>query len=74
MQEHARVVVVGGGCVGAAVLYGLARRGWSDCVLLERSRVASGSTRLAGGLIPTYVRSHAASRMINKTIEIYRGL
>ena len=74
MQSQARVVVVGGGCVGAGVLYGLARRGWADCLLLERSRIAGASTRLAGGFIPTYVRSDAASRMINKTIEIYRGL
>ncbi len=74
MQTHARVVVVGGGCVGAGVLYGLARRGWGDCVLLERSRLAGASTRLAGGFIPTYVRSDAASRMINTTIAIYKQL
>jgi dimethylglycine dehydrogenase len=74
MQRQARVIVVGGGCVGAGILYGLARRGWSDCVLLERSHIASGSTRLAGGFIPTYVRSDAASRLINRTIGIYKGL
>jgi dimethylglycine dehydrogenase len=74
MASQARVVVIGGGCVGAGVLYGLARRGWSDCVLLERSRFAGASTRLAGGVIPTYVRSDAASRMINRTLAIYQGL
>jgi dimethylglycine dehydrogenase len=73
-MQQARIIVVGGGCVGAGVLYGLARRGWTDCVLLERGRIAGGSTRLAGGFIPTYVRSDAASRLINQTIEIYRGL
>jgi dimethylglycine dehydrogenase len=41
---------------------------------LERSQLAGASTRLAGGFVPTYVRSDAASRMINKTIEIYEGL
>jgi dimethylglycine dehydrogenase len=74
VRTQARVVVVGGGCVGASVLYGLAKRGWGDCVLLERSRVAGASTRLAGGFIPTYVRGDAPSRMINATIGIYRGL
>ncbi|MFO1058257.1 MAG: FAD-dependent oxidoreductase [Dongiaceae bacterium] len=73
-MQQARVIVVGGGCVGAGILYGLARRGWTDCVLLERAQIAGGSTRLAGGFIPTYVRSDAASRMINRTIEIYKGL
>ncbi len=74
MQDHARVVVVGGGCVGAGVLYGLARRGWGDCILLEKAQLAGASTRLAGGFIPTYVRSDAASRLINRTIAIYEGL
>ena len=68
-MHQARVVVIGGGCVGAGILYGLARRGWSDCILLERARLASGSTRLAGGVIPSYVRSDAMSRLINKTID-----
>jgi dimethylglycine dehydrogenase len=73
-MQQARVIVVGGGCVGAGILYGLARRGWSDCALLERAQLAGGSTRLAGGFIPTYVRSDAASRMINETIAIYQAL
>lgn len=74
MQSHARVVVVGGGCVGVGVLYGLAKRGWSDCVLLERTRLTAGSTWHAAGLIPTYSRSRSVARMINKSIEIYEGL
>ena len=74
MQSHARVVVVGGGCVGVGVLYGLAKRGWSDCVLLERTRLTAGSTWHAAGLIPSYSRSRSVARMINKSIEIYEGL
>ena len=39
MQTHARVVVVGGGCVGANILYSLAHRGWTDTCLLERTEL-----------------------------------
>lgn len=74
MQEHARVVVVGGGCVGAGILYGLARRGWSDIALLERTQLTAGSTWHAAGLVPSYVRNFNIGRMIAKTIEIYEGL
>lgn len=74
MVQHVRAAIIGGGAVGAGILYGLARRGWTDCVLIEKSRLASASTRLAGGLVPTYVRSDAASRLINKTISIFKGL
>ena len=44
MQSHARVVVVGGGAVGVNVLYSLARRGWNDTCLLERTELTAGST------------------------------
>lgn len=74
MQTHARVVVIGGGCVGVGVLYGLAKRGWSDCVLLERTRLTAGSTWHAAGLIPSYARSLSVGRMIGKSIAIYEGL
>ncbi|MBE2278664.1 MAG: FAD-dependent oxidoreductase [Rhodobacteraceae bacterium] len=74
MQTHARAVVIGGGCVGAGILYGLAKRGWTDVVLLERTQLTAGSTWHAAGLIPTYARSRNVGRMIQKTIEIYEGL
>ena len=74
MQTHARAVVIGGGCVGASILYGLAKRGWSDVVLLERTQLTAGSTWHAAGLIPSYARSINIGRMIAKSIEIYEGL
>lgn len=74
MQTHARAVVIGGGCVGAAILYGLAKRGWTDVALLERTQLTAGSTWHAAGLIPSYMRSINIGRMIAKTIEIYEGL
>jgi dimethylglycine dehydrogenase len=74
MQQYARAVVIGGGCVGAGILYGLARRGWSDIALLERAQLTAGSTWHAAGLVPSYTRNFNVGRMIAKTIEIYEGL
>jgi dimethylglycine dehydrogenase len=73
-MQHARAVVIGGGCVGAGILYGLARRGWSDIALLERTQLTAGSTWHAAGLVPSYTRNFNIGRMIAKTIEIYEGL
>ena len=51
MKSHYRVVVIGGGVVGASVLYHLAKMGWTDVVMLERRRLASGSSwHAAGGI------------------------
>ena len=51
LPERARVVIVGGGIMGCATAYHLARIGWQDVVLLERARLTSGSTFHAAGLV-----------------------
>ncbi len=71
MKEHAHAVVVGGGCVGASLLYGLTQNGCSDCVMLERTQLTAGSTWHAAGLLVTFVRSHNISKMTLETIRIY---
>ena len=49
MKSHYRVVIVGGGIVGASVLYHLAKFGWKDVALIERAELTSGSTWHAAG-------------------------
>ena len=51
MNKHYRVVVIGGGVVGTSVLYHLAKMGWSDVCLIERSVLTAGSSwHAAGGI------------------------
>ncbi|WP_405905678.1 FAD-binding oxidoreductase [Streptomyces sp. NBC_00828] len=51
MNGRARVVVIGGGVMGASIACHLARAGVPDVVLVERDELASGSTsRAAGGV------------------------
>lgn len=71
MKSHAKAVVVGGGCVGASILYGLTEHGCTDAVMLERSQLTAGSTWHAAGLLVTFVRSHNVSKMTLETIRIY---
>jgi len=39
MKTKTKVVVVGGGVVGVSALYHLAKKGWSDVVLVERKEL-----------------------------------
>ncbi len=48
---HARVVIIGGGVIGASIAYHLAKLGWRDVVLLERRQLTAGTTWHAAGLI-----------------------
>ena len=51
MKTKTKVVVVGGGVVGVSALYHLAKKGWSDVVLVERKELTSGSTWHAAGSV-----------------------
>ena len=70
----ARVVIIGGGAVGASCLYHLAKAGWADCVLLERNELTAGSTWHAAGNVPTFSTSWSVMHMQRYSTELYRGL
>ena len=51
MKKKTDVVIIGGGVIGAAIAYNLAKNGVTDVVLIERDTLACGSTgRCAGGV------------------------
>ncbi|RMF33802.1 MAG: FAD-binding oxidoreductase, partial [Alphaproteobacteria bacterium] len=49
MKTDVQTAIVGGGIVGVSALYWLTRLGWTDCLLLERRELTSGSTWHAAG-------------------------
>ncbi len=74
LPGHARVVVIGGGVVGASALWHLARAGWSDALLLERSELTAGSTWHAAGNVPTFSASWSLMNLQRYSAALYRGL
>ncbi len=74
MKSHTRVAVIGGGVVGASVLYHLAKRGWSDVVLIERDELTSGSTWHAAGGMHTLNGDPNVAKLQKYTIELYREI
>ena len=74
LPRSARVVVIGGGSVGTSVLYHLAKMGWTDCLLLEKNELTSGSTWHAAGNCPNYVGSWTVMKMQSYSTELYRRL
>ncbi|NEY89199.1 GcvT family protein [Tabrizicola oligotrophica] len=71
---HARVVIIGGGAVGASSLYHLCKAGWTDCVLLEKNELTAGSTWHAAGNVPTFSSSWSIMNMQRYSAELYRRL
>ena len=71
MKSHARVVVIGGGVVGASVLYHVAKAGWRDVVLVERDELTSGSTWHAAGGMHTLNGDPNVAKLQEYTIKLY---
>jgi len=75
VPERARVVVVGGGVIGASVAYHLAHLGMPDVVLLERDRLTSGTTWHAAGLMATFgSTSQTSTELRMYTRDLYARL
>ncbi|RMA42520.1 GcvT family protein [Rhodophyticola porphyridii] len=74
MNTTTRVCVIGGGVVGASVLYHLTKLGWSDVMLLERSDLTSGSTWHAAGGFHTLNGDTNMAALQGYTIRLYREL
>ncbi len=70
----ARVVIIGGGAVGASCLYHLAKKGLTDCVLLEKNELTAGSTWHAAGNVPTFSTSWSVMNMQRYSTELYARL
>ena len=73
--RSAEVVVIGGGIIGNSVLYHLAKAGWKDVVLLERSQLTSGTTWHAAGLMATFgSKSETSTEMRKYSKAMYASL
>ena len=69
--SQARVVVIGGGIVGCAVLYHLAKAGWSDVVLVERSELTSGSSWHAAGSLFSLTSPSSVATLQKYSRDLY---
>jgi dimethylglycine dehydrogenase len=72
VKDQSRVVVIGGGIVGAAVLYHLTKLGWSDVVLVERKQLTAGSTWHAAGGFHAMNSDPNVARLQDYGISVYK--
>ena len=74
MQDHARVVIVGGGMLGAGLLYHLAEEGWTNSLLIEKGELTSGSTWHAAGLCPSFNANYNMAKVHHYGNTLYPKL
>ncbi|MBZ9845497.1 FAD-dependent oxidoreductase [Mesorhizobium sp. CA5] len=74
MKSHVKAVVIGGGVVGCSVLYHLAKAGWTDIMLIERSELTSGSSWHAAGGFHTLNGDPNVAKLQAYTVQLYKEI
>jgi dimethylglycine dehydrogenase len=74
LKPHYRAVVIGGGVVGASVLYHLTRFGWSEVALIERAELTAGSTWHAAAGFHALNADPNVAALQDYTINLYREI
>jgi dimethylglycine dehydrogenase len=74
MKSHVKAVVIGGGVVGCSVLFHLAKAGWKDVMLIERSELTSGSSWHAAGGFHTLNGDPNVAKLQAYTVQLYREI
>ncbi len=67
-------MVIGGGVVGASVLYHLTKAGWTDVVLVERRELTHGSTWHSAGGMHTLNGDPNVAALQKYTVELYKEI
>ena len=74
LPEHAEIVVIGGGIIGCSTAYHLAKLGKRDVVLLERSKLGSGTTWHSAAMVRQLRSSNSLTQLARYSSELYRSL
>jgi dimethylglycine dehydrogenase len=57
-----------------STLYHLAKKGWKDVALIERTELTAGSTWHAAGLLPLFNMSYTVGQLHKYSVDLYKRL
>src|SRR5262249_15417346 len=72
VPERTEIAIVGGGVMGLAIAYYLARRGVQDVVVLERGYLAEGASGRNGGGVRQQWSTEINIRLMQESVELCR--
>ncbi len=72
--HETRHLIIGGGIIGCAIAYHLARAGEKDVVVVEKAALTQGATWHAAGLVGQLRSSRNTTRMLKRSVALYDRL
>jgi glycine cleavage system aminomethyltransferase T/glycine/D-amino acid oxidase-like deaminating enzyme len=73
LPKSSKVVIIGGGIIGCATAYHLAKLG-VECVLLERKKLTSGTTFHAAGLVGQLRSNANITQLLGYSVDLYNRI
>jgi sarcosine oxidase subunit beta len=73
LPARTELVIVGGGVIGLAIAYNLARRGMTDVVVLEKGYLASGASGRNGGGIRQQWSTEVNIRLMQESVALCKS-
>ena len=71
LPAQARVIVIGGGAVGASIAYHLVKAGEPDVIVIEMSRLTDGATWHAVGLVGQFRHHPNLTRIMQDSARLF---
>ena len=74
LPSRARIVIIGGGVIGASVAYHLTEAGETDVLLIEQGELSCGTTWHAAGLVGQLRATESGTRLVQYSTDLYDRL
>ena len=74
LPSRARIVIIGGGVIGASVAYHLTLAGETDVLLIEQGELSCGTTWHAAGLVGQLRATESSTRLAQYSTDLYSRL
>ena len=74
LPASARVVIIGGGVIGASVAYHLTKLGWTEVVVVEQGQLSCGTTWHASGLVGQLRATESGTRLVQYSAALYQAI
>ena len=73
LPKETEVVIAGSGLIGNAVAYHLTQRGWKDITVIDKNRIADGTSKHGSGMLGMFRPTHER-KIVQYCVELYRKL
>jgi len=74
MKTQTDVVIIGGGIAGCSTIYHLTQEGITDCMLLERDELTSGTTWHSAAQVTNFGGNQTMVGLKTHSINLYKEL